>query len=50
MGRWDDTIKAFKESAEQSTFQRRWLPTKTWVDAIDHAKQQRFRIKMVSSV
>jgi hypothetical protein len=48
MGKRDDTIKAFKETAEQSTFQRRWLPTKTWVDAIDHVKQQRFAIKMVS--
>ena len=26
-----------------------WLPTKTWVDAIDHAKKQRFTNKMVTT-
>jgi hypothetical protein len=49
MTKRDESIKAFKEIAEQSAFQRRWLPTKTWVDAIDHAKQQRLTNKMVTT-
>jgi hypothetical protein len=49
MGKPDDAIKAFKETAELSTLQRWWLPTKTWADAIDHAKQEIFTNKMVST-
>jgi hypothetical protein len=43
------SIKAFKETADQYVFQRRWLPTRTWADAIDHAKQQSLTNKMVST-
>jgi hypothetical protein len=49
MGKRDDAIMAFKEMAERSTLQRRWLPTKAWVDAIDHAKEQTFSNKIVST-
>jgi hypothetical protein len=49
MGKRDDAIKAFKETAELCTLQHRWLPTKTWVDAIDHAKQGIFTNKMVTT-
>jgi hypothetical protein len=49
MGKRDDAIKGFKETAELSTLQRRWLPTKTWADVIDHANQENFTNKMVSA-
>jgi hypothetical protein len=50
MGKHDDAIKAFQESAELSTLQRRWHPTKIWADAIAHAKQEVFtNKKMVST-
>jgi hypothetical protein len=48
MGKRDDAIKAFEETAELSTLQRMWLPTKRWVDTIDHAKQK-FTNKMIST-
>jgi hypothetical protein len=49
MTKRDEAIMAFKEMAERSTNQRRWLPTKAWVDAINHGKRQTFTNKIVST-
>ena len=49
MTKRDEAIKAFKDIAERPPLQRRWLPTKAWVDAIDHGKRQTFTMKMVST-